>query len=401
MNSTNDTDELQTKYAKALESHEQGELNTAVKLYRSILRHLPDADLVQYNLGLALYTQELYAEAATSFLAATELNPGDPDYWFNAALALKQSGRYQHALAAYEKALTLSPNDADILYNMGCCHQAAGDRIRAMVVYEKALAVTGNHSPALNNLAYCAHLEGDYDRAASLYQQVLVLRPDHLAARYMVEALSGENISAPPPEYIQQLFDAYSESFEQVLLGNLSYRVPSLLKDLLADTIGPGKKEMRVVDLGCGTGLSGQAVIEYATFLIGVDLSANMVEEAGKKGCYDQLIVGDVVKFLQGVEEPFDLFLAADVLTYLGDLEPFFQATANCTEAGALLCFSTEHGGEPGWRLQVTGRYGHHQSYVQEMAAENGWQLMHTKGAEIRKERDQWIAGDLYIFKKI
>ncbi len=396
-----DMPDLQKLYSLALELHEQDKPDQAVALYERILSNIPDADLVLYNLGLALYALEQFTAAPTAFLRATEINPTDPDYWFNGDLALKQTGKFTLALAAYEKALALQPADPDILYNMGCCHQAAGDRAEAAAAYEKVVAVSENHSSALGNLAYCTHLQGDYDRAAVLYRRLLALRPDHTAAGYMLDALEGKNTSAPPPEYVRRLFDGYSENFDQDLLENLSYRVPQLLCSLLVDAVGPGCKEKQVVDLGCGTGLSGRAVFEYASSLTGVDLSAKMVEEAEKKGCYDELVVGDVVEYLMGLPQSVDLLLAADVLTYLGDLDPLFKAASESVQVRGLFCFSTERGDDEDWQLRVTGRYGHGRKYVQALADRVGFQVLACRGADIRKERGRWIAGDLYLLQKI
>ncbi len=396
-----DSLELQQLYSRALELHEQNKPAEAVALYERILSHYPDADLVLYNLGLARYALGEFAAASTSFLRAAEINPDDPDYWFNGALALKQSGEFAQALAAYEKAHALQPDDPDVLYNMGCCLQAAGDRAGAAAAYEKVVAISDTHSSALGNLAYCTHLEGEYERAAVLYRRLLALRPDHTAAGYMLDALEGKNTAAPPPEYVRRLFDGYAKNFDQDLLGNLSYRVPALLGSLLRRTIGPGCADRQVVDLGCGTGLSGAAVTEYASFLTRVDLSAKMVEEAEEKGCYDLLAVGDVVDFLRQQSEPVDLLLAADVLTYLGDLGPLFQAASNSVQVGGLFCFSTERGDDEDWQLRVTGRYGHSRSYVQALADKVDFKVLVCEGADIRKERGGWIAGELYLLQKM
>jgi predicted TPR repeat methyltransferase len=394
-----ETKQLQDLYQDALKLHEQGKFSQAAACYQKILRHFPDADLVRYNLGLALYEQQQFSEAAAAFLHAAKINPDDPDYWFNAGLSLKQAGQYQEALTAYEKARLLRPEDADTLYNTGCCLQSAGDRVGAMAAYEQALALVPDHASALSNLAYCTHCAGDYERASVLYQRLLVLHPDHVAARYMLDALKGKNTTSPPPEYVAGLFDGYSENFDQDLLNNLSYRVPDLLHRLLLDRIGTGGKNMLVVDLGCGTGLSGQAVSPWAARLLGVDLSAKMVAEADKKGCYDQLTVGDVVDFLNDLNEPVDLLLAADVLTYLGDLEPLFRAASTRVRPGGLFCFSVEHEDQSGWQLRPTGRYGHHPDYIRSLADKYGWQVRSFLETEIRKERDCWIVGDLYLLQ--
>lgn len=394
-----ETDRLQELYQNALNLHEQGEFSEAASCYQEILGHLPDADLVRYNLGLALYELGQFPEAAAAFLHAAEINPEDPDYWFNAGLSLKQAGKYSEAVSAYKKAGALRPKDADISYNTGCCLQASGDRVGAIAAYEQALVLDFDHASALGNLAYCLHSTGNYDRAIGFYQKLLFLCPDHVSARYMLDALEGKNTNFPPPEYVAGLFDGYSGSFDRDLLENLSYRVPTLLAGLLKDHIGPGKQKMRVVDLGCGTGLSGRKISSWAKRLVGVDLSAKMVAEADKKGCYDQLIVGDVVDSLNKMKEPVDLMLAADVLTYLGDLDPLFFSAAHCVLPGGFFLFSTEHSEENGWQLRPTGRYGHHPHYILQLADKHGWQLLDTQKAEIRKERDAWIVGDLYLLE--
>jgi len=216
----------------------------------------------------------------------------------------------------------------------------------------------------------------------------------------MLDALEGRATATPPAGYVAQLFDGYSDHFEEDLLGQLFYRVPTLLTELLQERLGGGRRQLRVVDLGCGTGLSAQAVAGYAAKLVGVDLSAKMVEEAEKKGCYDTLAVADVVEYVQGMSEAVDLFLAADVLTYLGDLEPLFRVVAERLQEGGLFCFSTEHGESRGWQLRKTGRYGHHPDYVRELASIFGFQVLTSRQEKLRREREEWIAGDLYLLEK-
>ncbi len=392
-----DTDQLQKEYASALDLHEQGQYSKAVDVYKKILASFPDADLVLYNMGLALYELADFTGAAACFLKAAEKNPDDPDYWFNAGLSLKRAGQYQEAVAAYEKAGRLQPDDADVVYNLGSCLQAAGRLPAAVAAYEKALDRTVDHIPALSNLSYCIHRSGDHVRAAELYRRLLDLQPDHVSARYMLDALEGKNTTSPPPGYVAELFDGYSENFDTDLLENLSYRVPDLLADLLAEYIGRGEKNMRVVDLGCGTGLSGAAIFPFARFLVGVDLSAKMVAEADKKGCYDQLVVGDVVDFLNNLNGLVDLLLAADVLTYLGDLRPLFGAVRTSVRPGGLFCFSTEYGEEGKWQLRSTGRYAHHPEYISGLAQNHGWEVLNMQRARLRKELDGWITGTICL----
>ena len=81
--------------------------------------------------------------------------------------------------------------------------------------------------------------------------------------------------------------------------------------------------QLRVMDLGCGTGLAGECFASIAQYMVGCDLSSKMIEKAEEKGCYDQLFHEEIVAALARFQEPeqlMDLVIASDVLCYIGDL---------------------------------------------------------------------------------
>ncbi len=390
-------EKLQALYGRGVQLHEQGEFEAAIDCYQTIVHRFPDADLAWYNLGLAHYELDRPDEAAKAFLAAARVNGEDGDYWYNAGLALKKAGQYEAAAGCYDRAMKLAPGDADIVYNLGCCLQAAGDLDRAVAAYEQSLAIDLNHAPALGNLAYCTHRLGEYEQAASLYGRLVELRPGDEAARFMVAVLNGAGPSRPPDQYVAGLFDAYATTFETDLVGKLSYRVPELLANLVREEVGLTGPDFVLFDLGCGTGLSGQVFVPWKKELIGVDLSEGMVEKARQKGCYDRLVVGDVLAFLETFPDQADLVVAADLLTYLGDLDTLFSLTARRTRPGGWFCFSTEHGEVTDWALQASGRYVHAPDYVEKTASRAGWKLLARTEEKIRKEQDTWVKGDLFL----
>lgn len=57
----------------------------------------------------------------------------------------------------------------------------------------------------------------------------------------------------------------------------------------------------RCLDLGCGTGLSGEAVSTICSYIVGVDLSPAMVRRAREKRVYSRLLVGDVTDTVVGL----------------------------------------------------------------------------------------------------
>ncbi len=396
-------DNLQGVYTEALAAHKAGDPGQAVQLYDRILARYPDADLVLYNRGLALYELGRFAEAAAAFRHAAQVREDEADYWFNLGLALKQDHCHSEAEQAYTQALELQANDPDILFNLANCCREGGNLERAASSYEQLLALQPDHQSALNNFAYLSHCQQDYERAEQLYQQLLDLRPDHPGALHMLAALRGTAEQRPASEYVRDLFDQYSDTFEQSLVEKLEYRVPQLLFDLLADcgelAADNRKGFTDCLDLGCGTGLAGELFKPLASRLSGVDLSGKMVALAAEKGIYDQLAIDDVVHFLDSGQQPFDLHIAADLLTYLADLEPIMAAVAARSRPGSLFVFSTEHGREPGWQIQPTGRFAHHPDYLTATAKGCGWQTICREQADLRREGDDWVAGDLFILR--
>ena len=390
-------EDLQQIYGLALAAHEQEDFDRAVELYGRILDHHPDADLVLYNQGLALYQLDRFTEAAAVFARVAEIRDDDADTWFNLGLALKQGQQYSEARRAYERALKLAPDDADIIFNLANCCREAGYLEQAVVYYDQLLNIEPDHVSGLNNFAYLCHLRGEYGQAEELYHRLLNLRPDHPGTLHMLAALSGTADTTPANEYIRELFDQYSDTFEQSLLEKLEYRVPELLFVLVDRYNTSSSVYINCVDLGCGTGLAGVIFHPLCNRLTGVDLSEKMVAVAAAKEVYDTLVTADVVQFLLQGNTQYDLFVAADLLTYMADLEPLFKAVSQKILPESQFIFSTEHGDDPGWQVRSTGRFAHHSDYIAEVVRKCGGEIVCTQEADLRREGESWIRGDIYL----
>jgi SAM-dependent methyltransferase len=101
--------------------------------------------------------------------------------------------------------------------------------------------------------------------------------------------------------------------------------------------------------------------------LVGVDLSARMLEHAARRGVYERLERADLIEFLRANRGGFDVVVAGDVLCYFGDLGPFAQCALASLRAEGLLGFSVERAGEDelgdreesGYIIRHHGRYAH------------------------------------------
>ncbi len=79
--------------------------------------------------------------------------------------------------------------------------------------------------------------------------------------------------------YVRHLFDQFSADYDVRMIGQLAYAAPQILGEL-ADLVMHGRGNLRILDLGCGTGLAGVAFKPRAARLDGIDLSPAMIEKA-------------------------------------------------------------------------------------------------------------------------
>lgn len=263
---------------------------------------------------------------------------------------------------------------------------------------EEALAEAYNRGLALEKA-------GDVDAAVKAYEEVLAIDPeDHGGAAVRIAAMGrGETPPKAPDAYVETLFDQHAEAFEDILVEQLGYAVPMMVRQRLQTlNLGPFK---RLLDLGCGTGLTGEALRDMADDITGIDISENMVEIAHEKDLYETLYVAEAEDFLEdNDDEPFDIITATDVLPYLGALEPLFFGAAENLNAGGLLIFSSETlpeatlAGRP-YMVGPHQRFAHAETYVRERLAATGFDVVEVTDINVRMQDGNPTPGHLVIAK--
>lgn len=265
---------------------------------------------------------------------------------------------------------------------------------------EKALAAAYNEALALEK-------SGSLDAAARAYQKVLALDPeDHGGAAVRMASMGrGETPPKAPDAYVETLFDQHAEAFESILVDQLEYCVPLMVRERIqALGLGPFKK---LLDLGCGTGLTGGALRDICGEMVGLDLSENMVEIAHEKDLYETLYVAEAADFLEDNEDgPFDIVTATDVLPYVGFLEELFFGVADNLDAGGLFFFSSETLpadtlGERDFMVGPHQRFAHAERYVRNVLASAGFEVVDIGDITVRLEDGVPIEGHLVVARKM
>jgi predicted TPR repeat methyltransferase len=348
-----------------------------------------------YLEALATYDREDFAGASGLLRRFLVGAPAHVEAHYKLANSLKELGETAAAISEYRKVLERDPAHAMAHNNLGAAEQTLGNLEEAERGYRNAIWADPYLPQASTNLGRLLQSLGRIHEADEVYRRALArgLSPEFFG--HLRAAASGETPAKAPPGYVQQTFDAIAPHFDQHLTEVLEYRVPECLAEQLL-SIAPGRR-YAVVDLGCGTGRMGRALGAAAAPLVGVDLSSGMLTEANRHGCYLTLHQADIAEWLDACPPlSFDLVTAADVFTYMGDLESIFRHVARVLRPDGLFAFSVEATVADDWCLMPSGRYAQSHAYVERLAANEGLEILHHSGMEIRRGVD----GELYVFSK-
>jgi predicted TPR repeat methyltransferase len=91
--------------------------------------------------------------------------------------------------------------------------------------------------------------------------------------------------------------------------------------------------------------------------------------------------------------------VASDSFIYTGNLKPTFQAIAKNASPNAYILFSVEKTDIDSYKLKSTGRFAHSVKYITELADSNSMSVVSHQEKTLRKDKDEWIEGDLFLLR--
>ena len=353
------------------------------------------------NLGIVLKELGNFKKAAECFNHVLEINPENIYGHYNLGLVYKKLYKNQKAVLCFLKVVQINPKHYSAYNNLGIVFKDMGDLNKAKECYEKALKINPNHLNSYYNLGNTLFSLRDFKKAQNVYETALKLNPNDKYLSHMISSLSGKNQKNAPQEYIVNVFDNFANKFDDFLTKNLKYKVPEKLLKLLEKNPHVKKKFKSVVDIGCGTGLSGSIFRNISINLIGVDVSKKMLDKAKNKKIYDYLIQDEAVSYLNKTTKNFDLFISTDVFIYVGDLEEIFSIISLKSNPGAIFCFSVEKNTNEDFKLLKSARYSHSKKYIKHLADKYNFFINNCEETEIRFELNSSLLGYIFVLSKI
>lgn len=346
--------------------------------------------------GLALLAEEDWLDYATSRRAVallTEAVQLAPDNWqlqLGLGDALTAANREEEAIAAFMAAHRLNPEHGGVCFKVGRFFMSRGLSEPALIWLRRAVEIDAESADAVPTLAAAESECGSRIAAIRLLQDWVNAEPNNPIRRHLATAILGESTPAvAPEEYVSQLFDDYATRFDQSL-SKLQYCGPQLIVEMLEQCAKRSWQGGDVLDVGCGTGLVGEALRPLVHRLIGVDLSQGMLQQSRVRQVYDELHHVEMNAYMRSQPDKFDAITASDVLTYVGDLSEFCSAARTVLRPGGWvvavmeeLVDSSQH---QGYRLTRSGRFSHSEPAIRSFFSDGGFEVRCISRSPMRHE---------------
>lgn len=397
---------------------EMGKFEDALAAFDQLLAIEPNHPLTWNNRGNTLLALERVEEAIKCYDTALALMPGlaeatgnrrqvlntlkgsnssFADSAYTKGVLLMREGRFHDALTAFDEAIEVRPGFVDALSNRATSLSELKRFEDALEAFDMALAIDAEHTISWNNRANTLAAMKRFEEAVTSYDKALQLSPTFLEARdnranALFELKRGKRC---PPAFMRNLFDDFSSHYDETMLEKLQYRAHQHVRTLAERVLPRLAPPWRILDLGCGTGLVGEAFKDLAAGgrLSGIDIAPRMIEAARARGIYDELILGDLETVLYAPEPSYELILAADTMIYLGDLGPTFFGVAARLEPEGFYIFAVESAADGEWQQTPANRFRHSTAYLKAEAERAGLVFVDAMDCTLRFEANTPVAG--------
>lgn len=416
---------------QAIDFYNRGDFKSALKITEKILKKNKKDSNAWVVKGNIFYKKEKYEEALQSYQQAIEIDSLNKSALQNIANTNFELKNYDDAILYAERVLKIDLKDKTALSILGNSYLEIEQFKKAEKVFSELLQLDSNDSWSYNSLSKiyqkmqknnqaveCAwkaielsqgafehHLNFGYllyeiedDSLKEYAEKWLQKYGKNSIVYHMGNALlNRQKITRSDGNYISQIFDEFAEDFDEVLKA-LDYQAPKLIAQELKRILANKKfSKLSILDAGCGTGLCGGFLKKCARFhgLYGVDISEKMLKKAMQKKVYDKLIKQDLETFFLQNKKQFDLIVSADVLTYFGDLKNLIIGFQKSLKKNGRLIFTISKNdmNENDYYLHPSGRFLHHQKYVEKLLQNSGFLIEDFSEKILRNEGDKPVVG--------
>ena len=170
-------------FARAGEAFRSGDLEEASSLLVQVSELDPQNPNVWYNLGTVRLNQGYFGESISAYQKVIELDSTRVDALIGLTGALTGAGRYDEAIAAGSLSVQCNPQDGMAFNNYGMALMETGNFQSAAVCFSTALRRDPENPSILYNCGRMSLFAGDFPGALNFFHSATEIDPGHFGAR--------------------------------------------------------------------------------------------------------------------------------------------------------------------------------------------------------------------------
>lgn len=384
-----------------LMAEKAGNLPKAFESLRRSVAMAPDWGPGLLELAMLLARQNQFQEAVETAEKVAQLEPRNLMVLAGVVDIAHRASHLEMAVRHLRRGLDMVPGDVQLLRLLGRDLSSLGQHAEALDIWNSLITHNPQDKEALLGRVQTHLAAGKPTLATSDTTSLLELAPGDAVYAYYNALAHGITPAHQPPELNRVLFDGMADLYDHHTVRGLRYELPKLVADQILARF-PDKR-LNVLDLGCGTGLLGLCLGRLDGFLIGVDISHKMIEQAKRHDVYDRFHTVNLLDALRETNaDMFEVMTALDVFIYTGDLTETIPDAFRILKGQGDLIFSCETAPEDGANLvlQGNGRYAHKRSHVQALCKAAGFESVEIQDLALRLENNLPVQGFVVTARK-
>ena len=175
-------DRVSGPLASAINLHQSGHLDKAIKGYLEILEQDPAQADANHLVGVALLSRGVGDDRVQMFSylsKAVELRPEVAEFHNDLGNAYWVKRRFEQAESAFNQCVMLKPRFVRGYFNLGNARLMQRKFVAAADAYRQCIAQDSNWAQAHYNLGNCLQQLGELDAAMAAYNQAISLKENY------------------------------------------------------------------------------------------------------------------------------------------------------------------------------------------------------------------------------
>jgi tetratricopeptide (TPR) repeat protein len=159
-----------------------GEYESAIKVYNSVITMNPNNSVAWHNLG-NIYSDTNQSESAIRcYQKAIEIDPTVSLYWKNLGNLYLDVKDYERAKKHFKRSIEINPQDAENWNCLGMSQFFLQQYTNAIKSFGESIRIEPSKTTALRNLGMSYYITKKYDQAISYFERVLQIDPTYAKA---------------------------------------------------------------------------------------------------------------------------------------------------------------------------------------------------------------------------